>query len=178
LDFDPEGPAIAGGEDKDLGMTNEVSLREVHQGDLPIFFEHQLDPEATRMAAFPSRDHDAFMAHWQKIIADEKTIVRTITFRTEVAGNIVSWEQSGERNVGYWLGRKYWGKGIASEALSQFLELVSVRPLYAGVARHNTASIRVLQKCGFTITGEDRFAGPDGDEGEEYILILGASGLE
>jgi RimJ/RimL family protein N-acetyltransferase len=126
------------------------------------------------MAAFPSRDHDAFMAHWEKIMAEENNIVRTILFRTEVAGNIGSWEQSGERNVGYWLGRKYWGKGIASAALLQFLEMVKMRPLHAHVARHNTASIRVLQKCGFTMAGEDRFAGPDGEEGEEFIFVLGA----
>ena len=41
-----------------------VSLRPVTQEDLPLFFEHQMDAEATRMAAFPSRDRDAFMAHW------------------------------------------------------------------------------------------------------------------
>src|SRR5207244_9942675 len=35
------------------------------------FFEHQLDAEATRMAAFPSRDRDAFMAHWARIMSKE-----------------------------------------------------------------------------------------------------------
>jgi hypothetical protein len=48
-----------------------VTLRKVMQGDLPIFFEHQLDAEATRMAAFPSRDRDAFMAHWARIMSNE-----------------------------------------------------------------------------------------------------------
>src|SRR4029077_2832758 len=48
-----------------------VTLREVTQEDLPIFFEHQLDAEATRMAAFPSRDHEAFMAHWARIMNKE-----------------------------------------------------------------------------------------------------------
>ena len=154
-------------------MTHGVSLRQIQESDLPIFFEHQLDPEATRMAAFPARDHDAFNAHWAKIVAEENTIVRTITFRGEVAGNIVCWEQSGECKVGYWLGRRHWGKGIASAALSQFLGLVKVRPLYARVAKHNAASLRVLQKCGFTICGEDTFPWADG-EGEELILIFGA----
>ncbi len=159
-------------------MTDDVSLRPIQTSDLPIFFEHQLDPEATRMAAFPARDRDAFNAHWAKITAEENIIVRTITFRGEVAGNIVFWEQSGECKVGYWLGRRYWGKGIASAALSQFLALVKVRPLYAHVAKHNAASIRVLQKCGFTICGEDTFPWADAEGGEEFILVLGAEGLE
>jgi RimJ/RimL family protein N-acetyltransferase len=159
-------------------MTNEMSLREVQESDLPVFFEQQLDPEANRTAASPARDHEAFDATWEKIKADEKNIVRTIKFRGEVAGYIISREQSGERKVGYWLGRRYWGKGIASTALRQFLGLVKVRPLYARVAKRNTASIRVLQKCGFTISGEDKFSCGNGEDVEEYILILEASDLE
>ena len=159
-------------------MTNEISLRVIQESDLPIFFEQQLDPEAARMAAFPARDHDAFNAHWAKIMTEETTFVRTIDYRGEVAGNIVSWEQSGECKVGYWLGRRYWGKGIASAALSQFLGLGKGRPLYARVAKHNAASIRVLQKCGFAICGEDTFPCADGEQGEEFILVLDANDLE
>ncbi len=73
-------------------MTVNVALRDVIDGDLSIFFEHQLDPEATQMAAFPARDHDAFMAHWHKIRDDETVITKTILFEGRVAGNVVSWE--------------------------------------------------------------------------------------
>ena len=156
-------------------MTNQVSLRDVKESDLPTFFDQQLDPEATRMAAFPSRDRDSFMAHWAKSMADEMTTLQTIMFDGRVVGNIVCWEQSGERAVGYWIGREYWGKGIASEALSQFLGQVEYRPLVAHVAKHNIASLRVLQKCGFTISGEDKFSGVDGEEAEGFILALGAN---
>jgi RimJ/RimL family protein N-acetyltransferase len=156
-------------------MSNEISLLDVRNSDLPIFFEQQLDPEATRMAAFPARSRDEFMAHWTKILAEETTVIRTILFHGKVAGNIVAWNQSGKLKVGYWLGKDYWDKGIASAALSQFLGKVKARPLYAHVAKHNSASIRVLQKCGFTITGEDKFCTADGGEGEEFILTLGAN---
>src|SRR5262245_25643082 len=98
-------------------MTGDVILREVHESDLPVFFEQQRDPEATRMAAVPARGRDAFMAHWARIMADETTVLRTIVFRGQVAGNLVCWEQAGQRLVGYWLGREYWGQGIASAAL-------------------------------------------------------------
>jgi RimJ/RimL family protein N-acetyltransferase len=153
-------------------MTNEISLRRVEESDLPIFFEQQLEPEGIRMAAFPSRNRDAFMTHWHKIMAEETNILMAILFQGEVAGNIVSWEQAGKRKVGYWLGKSYWGKGIASAGLFHFLREVKVRPLFAHVAKQNVASIRVLQKCGFTIAGEDKDHSVDGEAIEEFIMIL------
>ena len=107
------------------------------------------------MAAFPARDEDAFMAHWTKILADPTVTARTVLLDEQVAGNVVSFEHEGHREVGYWIGREFWGRGVATRALSVFLELVPERPLYAGVVPHNAASIRVLEKCGFTVTGRE-----------------------
>ena len=155
-------------------MTNDVLLRDITESDLPIFFEQQLDPDATEMAAFPSRDGDAFMAHWAKVMADDSVILKTVLFNEHVAGNMVSFEISGKREVGYWIGKEYWGKGIATRALTVFLDHVKTRPLYAHVARHNIGSRRVLEKCGFTIVGEDKgFPDVRGQEVEEFILKLG-----
>jgi RimJ/RimL family protein N-acetyltransferase len=146
--------------------TGGVLLRDVADGDLSTFFEHQQDPVANRMAGFPPRDRDAFVAHWKGILADGTVTKKTILFDGHVAGNVVSFEHSGRREVGYWIGGEYWGKGVATEALSQFLALAEARrPLYAAVARHNVGSIRVLEKCGFTVVGEE-----DG----EYLLRLTA----
>lgn len=154
-------------------MTSDVRLRDVIEGDVPIFFEQQLDPDANQMAAFPARDRQAFTAHWVKIMGDPTIIIKTILFDGRVAGNIVRFEQSGKPLVGYWLGKEYWGRGIATKALSEFLGHVKARPLYAHVARHNIASIRVLEKCGFTISGYDKgSAKARGEEVEEVILKL------
>lgn len=147
-------------------LADEVLLRDADESDLPDFFEHQLDPEATRMADFPARDRGPFMAHWHRILGDESVIMQTILFEAEVAGNVVSFTNSGEREVGYWIGRDYWGRGVATTALAAFLDLERRRPLYARVARHNAASIRVLENCGFRKKGEE----PGG-----LILVLGAS---
>ena len=144
-----------------------VVLRDVDRGDLPSFFEHQLDPEASRMAGFPARDEKSFMAHWTRILDDESVVKKTILFRGGVAGNVVSFVQSDEREVGYWIGKEYWGKGIATHALAEFLSLEERLPLCAHVARSNAASIRVLKKCGFRITGE---------ESEDLILEVAANG--
>jgi RimJ/RimL family protein N-acetyltransferase len=157
---------------------NNILLREVLESDLPIFFEQQLDPEATAMAAFPPRDRESFMLHWGKIMADKSLIQKTILFDGQVAGNIVSWETLGEREVGYWLGKEFWGKGIASESLRQFLDVVKTRPLFAHVARHNVASKRVLEKCGFIMIAEDKYLDRNGREVEEIVLKLNGYGSD
>ena len=113
------------------------------------------------------------MSHWAKIRADDSVLVKTILFHEEVAGNIVCFEQLGEREVGYWLGKQYWGKGIATQALEEFLKQIETRPLFAHVAKHNIGSRRVLEKCGFTISGEDRFFSQIlGEDINEFILVL------
>jgi len=125
-------------------------LRDVIEADLPIFFEHQHDPIAARMAAFASRDHDAFMAHWHdKVLGNAANKAQAVVVDDRAVGNVVSWQQDGKRLVGYWIGREHWGQGIATRALTEFLAHEATRPLHAWVAVDNVASIRVLEKCGF-----------------------------
>jgi len=134
-----------------------MRLRAVIEADLPLFFEHQRDPEAATMAAFPPRDREAFMTHWHdRVLGNPESMVRTIDVDGEVAGNVVSWQPAeGERAIGYYLGRAYWGRGIATAALAAFLASHEKRrPLVAHVAEHNVASRRVLEKCGFEPTGK------------------------
>ena len=161
-------------------MPPDIQLRDVTESDLSIFYEQQLDPEATQMAAFPSRNKEAFMSHWKdKVLADDSVQVKTILFHGEVAGNIVCFEQLGEREVGYWLGKEFWNKGIATQALDEFLKTIETRPLYAHVAKHNIGSRRVLEKCGFTIVAEDRFFSEIfGKNIDEFILTLGPNKSE
>jgi RimJ/RimL family protein N-acetyltransferase len=150
--------------------TSEVRLRDVTADDLPIFFEHQCDPEAVAMAAFPVREREPFNAHWQRVLADEGTVNQTILAAGQVAGHLACFEHDGRREVGYWLGRAFWGQGVATRALALFLDVVSHRPLYAGVAEHNVASQRVLTKCGFRLSEED--ATPLLDDGVTEVLFV------
>src|ERR687885_200805 len=122
---------------------SRVLLRDVAEGDLPIFFEHQLDADANRMAAFTSEDPSdraAFAAHWNRILADETNVNKTVLLDGRVAGHVSSFDQSGEREVTYWLGRKYWGRGLATAALRKFLWHDATRPLYARAAKDNLGS--------------------------------------
>jgi RimJ/RimL family protein N-acetyltransferase len=152
-------------------MVRDVVLREVAAEDLPIFFAHQQDPDAVRRAAFPSRDRAAFEAHWARVLADETAIARTIVAAGEVAGYIGSYGPAGAREVGYWIGREFWGRGVATAALTAFLRDVPSRPLYAHVAKSNGGSLRVLERCGFVVVGEDRApAATGGEVVDEFIL--------
>lgn len=153
-------------------MDSKILLRDVTESDLPILFEQQLDPEATAMAAFPSRDKEAFMAHSAKTMANKSNLFKAIVFDGQVAGSIGSWEMEAEREVGYWLGKEFWGKGIATQALAECVKIVKTRPLFAHVARPNIGSRRVLEKCGFIVIGEDKYTNPAGVEVEEFILRL------
>ncbi|HEU5369359.1 MAG TPA: GNAT family N-acetyltransferase [Ktedonobacterales bacterium] len=159
-------------------MAGDVLLREVIDADLPIFFEQQLDADANYMAAFTARDpadKAAFMAHWARILRDATNTNRTILCDGQVAGPVACYEEeAGRPEVTYWLGKPYWGKGIATAALRALLLQVAARPMYARAAKDNLASLRVLEKCGFTITGEGKgFANARGKEVEEYLLQLG-----
>jgi RimJ/RimL family protein N-acetyltransferase len=159
-------------------MAHEITLREVTDADLPTFFSQQLDPESNKMAAFTSKDPTdkvAFQDHWRKIRSNKTITNRTIQFNGQVAGHVASYtdEEFGRPEVTYWIGREYWGRGIATQALKQLLELVKTRPIYARVAKDNLASLSVLKKCNFHIVGTNTaFAEARGKEIEELILKL------
>ncbi|MFP2928326.1 GNAT family N-acetyltransferase [Pyxidicoccus sp. 3LG] len=159
--------------------TRELLLRDVEQGDLPYFFENQLDSEANRMAALTAKDpsdRDAFMARWARILGDSTTTTRTIVLGGQVAGHVSTWVNAGHLEVTYWVAKRYWGQGGATRALSLSLEhVVKARPVQAHAVRDNVASLRVLEKCGFIRCGEARdFANGRGEEVEEVILVLRA----
>ena len=145
-------------------MNPTIQLRDVEASDLAFFFEHQRDPVAVAMVMFRSRDAAEFAEHWAKLLADNSCLKKTIVVvsavsaenaasavsaEEQVVGSIGSWTADGKREIGYWIDRAFWGRGIGTAALSAFLQLEPTRPLYAGVAKHNAASIRILQKCGF-----------------------------
>jgi RimJ/RimL family protein N-acetyltransferase len=160
-------------------MTSELFLRNVVNDDIPIFFEQQLDQEANYMAAFTAKDpnnREAFNAHWHKILANATVIIKTILFNGQVAGSVLSYEDEGKPEVSYWLGKEYWGKCLATWALTEFLARDNkTRPIYARVAKDNLGSRRVLEKCGFKIIGDAKgFANARGEEIEELLLELQA----
>jgi RimJ/RimL family protein N-acetyltransferase len=161
---------------KETTMKDELRLRRVMRSDLPVFFEHHLDIAARHMVAFASEapeDYEAFAAKWARNLADPNTVIRTIEVDGAVAGNVSKFPQFDKPSIGYWLGRKFWGRKIATRAVEAFLLEIPDRPLFARAAKDNAGSLRVLAHCGFEIIGEDKgFAAARGQEIEEFILEL------
>lgn len=149
----------------------EVSLRALTEDDLPTIFGFNSDPVAAEMVGMPVRDEETFYAHRARNMANPVNQMFAILVGDEVVGDLVSWpDEEGHRRVGYWLGRQYWGRGIATAALTAFLVEQTERPLYADVSKANPGSLRVLQKCGFRLLAEDEPG--HGHDAEEFFLRL------
>lgn len=150
--------------------------------DLDILFAMQLNPEANRMAVANPRDRATFDAFWARVLSNQTppNVARVIVTHDErgretVVGQISCFKLDGQDAVGYWIAREHWGRGIATEALRLLLREVPVRPLHARAASTNTASIRVLERCGFKLIGHQHTpATPDGrfPACEEALLRL------
>jgi RimJ/RimL family protein N-acetyltransferase len=153
-----------------------MNLRAVVASDLDIFFEFFQDDGAIDMAAFTPEDpsdRKVFDAHWDRILGNETVTMMTIEVDGEVAGNVGSFSMEGDRDVTYWVGRSHWGSGVATAALKSFLLIDTTRPINARVVQDNAASIRVLEKCGFTVSSTDEgFAPGRGKVVAEYIMTL------
>ncbi|MDX3752187.1 GNAT family N-acetyltransferase [Streptomyces sp. AK08-02] len=158
--------------------STNVVLREIHDSDLPVFFRQTNDPESLWMAAFTAKDptdRDAFEAHWKRIRAAADILPRTVLVDGDVVGNVAVYGEPGEREVTYWIDRAYWGRGIATAALRALIAEEPERPLFARAAADNAGSLRVLEKCGFRVSGHDRgFAQARDAEIDEVVLTLDA----
>ncbi|ELP69613.1 hypothetical protein STRTUCAR8_02717 [Streptomyces turgidiscabies Car8] len=156
----------------------DVVLREVHDSDLPVFFRQTNDPESLLMAAFTAKDptdRAAFDAHWERIRATPDVVNRTVLVDGDVVGSAAVYGEPGSREVTYWIDRSYWGRGIATAALRALVAEVPDRPLHARAAADNAGSLRVLEKCGFRVSGHDRgFAQARDAEIDEVVLTLDA----
>lgn len=157
--------------DKQPNTQYSVSLRQIIESDLEAIFVHQSDPIANQLAQFPPRDREAFFKHWhQNILGQVNVLPRAIVVDGKFVGNIGHWQSDGQALIGYWIDREYWGKGIATQTLAQFLPLVSLRPLFAHVAKHNLASQRVLLRHSFVLTDQLMQESEDTEALLEFVL--------
>jgi RimJ/RimL family protein N-acetyltransferase/ubiquinone/menaquinone biosynthesis C-methylase UbiE len=161
--LEEDGPATSG----------LVRFRNVERDDLPRMYQMQLDPESNHLAVTIPRSAEAFDKHWADALRDPSVTAKAILLGEALVGYVCCFRRDGQANVGYWVSREHWGKGLASRALELLLLEVATRPLYAHVATSNGASLRVLQKCGFVVErvqvspATDRYP-----ECEEALLVL------
>ncbi len=159
-----------------MERTIEIELRRTTSSDLETLFTFQIDDEANYLAAFNSKnpsDKKAYIKKWTRLLSDKKVNIRTILFKKEIVGSIAKFEMEGNAEITYWIAKAFWGKGVASNALGNFLEIEKTRPVFGRVAFDNLGSIKVLENCGFSKIGTEKgFSNARGKEIEEFIYEL------
>lgn len=140
-------------------------LRPFRESDCHAIVEIANDREVSRNLTdrFPFPYTDADAEEW--IAVCEAVGEPTQNFAVEVDGllaggaglRVLGEERAGSAIIGYWLGRRYWGRGVASTvvpALCDYaFETFQVDRLEATVFGWNPASARVLEKAGFRSEG-------------------------
>ena len=154
---------------------SEIILRKTEITDLEFFFIFQLDNEANYLA-FTSKDptdKTAYLQKYTKLLNDRTINMQTIIVENIIAGSVAKFEMEGEAEVTYWIDKKFWGKGVATKALKEFLKNENTRPIFGRIAFDNFGSQKVLEKCNFIKIGTDKgFANARQAEIEEFIYKL------
>lgn len=137
-----------------------VELREVREEDFEALYAFQADQQIVESGFVPHREHDAFFEHLRRIGETPGAVQRAIVADGALVGSIGVFERAGVTEVGYLIGRAFWGRGIASRALELMMRNEPRRPIYGVCVAENVASQRVLLKCGFRL--DHRVVEPDG----------------
>ncbi|HDO8920900.1 TPA: GNAT family N-acetyltransferase, partial [Clostridioides difficile] len=91
---------------------------------------------------------------------DVKQLSYAIFYQERAIGSIsLTFEEDTSINknaeLGYWLARNYWGKGIATNAIKEICKIAfekyNLNKIHANVYSYNRGSSKVLEKCGFKI---------------------------
>lgn len=142
-------------------------IRDWEAADVDALARHANDHAVARQLrdAFPHPYTRADAEAWVEAArATDPRAAFAIAVEGEAAGAIglILQEDVYRRSaeLGYWLGRVYWGRGIMSEAVAAFTEWAighfALTRVYASTFEHNPASARVLEKAGFTLEGRLR----------------------
>ncbi|MBL0869054.1 MAG: GNAT family N-acetyltransferase [Phycisphaerales bacterium] len=126
-----------------------IQFRPVVRGDLRTLYVMQQDEAGNQLAGTKTRSWEAFAARWEAVLIDPRVTARAIVVGAEILGAINVIPDESCLWLGYWIDRQYWGRGVASAAVRLMLREVTPRPIFARVATHNPASLRVLKRNGF-----------------------------
>ncbi|HVZ94744.1 MAG TPA: GNAT family N-acetyltransferase [Phycisphaerales bacterium] len=162
----------------------EVRLRAIEPADLPALYEIQLDPEANALAMVIPRTWETYEPLMQNVLTNPAVVARAIIGDGALVGSIscfprveknAAGKDEEQKWIGYWIAREHWGRGAATRALALLLPELEWRPLHARIASTNIASLRVLQRCGFVVTGRHHSPGTERFlECEEIELRFGS----
>lgn len=135
-----------------------ISFREYHENDIPLLLEYLNNTRVTEYLTSsipqPYTENDAT---WWIREGSKEGIVKAVDYNGLFIGTVGVkpglFESSRSAEIGYWFGEKHWGKGLATKAISSMTDTVfrttEIIRLHAPVFSPNTASKRVLEKCGY-----------------------------
>jgi len=142
--------------------TDRIILRPYRLSDAPRLTALANDYDVAKMLAtlphpYGENDANTWIVTHERARATGKGYPFAVEIDGAVAGSIgIGATDSGEFDLGYWLGRTYWGLGYATEAATALLEFafgwLGLPYVRAGFITDNTASGRVLEKVGFLAT--------------------------
>lgn len=147
--------------------TERILLRPWREEDAEALYRHASDPEVGPRAGWsPHKSVDesrniirTLFANdhtWAIVQKESREPIGCICYYTPDESNIGIGPNDAE--VGYWVARPYWNRGIATEALQLLIDYCfrqrGFRTLWADYFPDNQASGRMMQKCGFKDTGQ------------------------
>ncbi len=137
--------------------TERLRLRRASDDDLDAIFEIMSDPETMRFWSSPPHGSREETARWLGSMIDadrsEQSDEFILEFKGRVIGKLGAWQPP---EIGFFLHRNYWGRGLAAEALQQFIAYAAGRGLdclTADVDPRNHSCIRLLERAGFERSG-------------------------
>jgi len=143
--------------------TTMIELRELKSDDRELLVRYLNNEQLVRYLASripqPYSFDDA--SWWVEVGSKEQAFVRAISLNGAFCGVIGVYTKEADyahaAELGYWIAQEYWNQGIASKAVADFTELVfattDIQRIYAVVAAPNVASIKVMEKVGFSLEG-------------------------
>lgn len=147
-----------------FSVSIDITLRDYTKADINQLVELANNKKISQYLVdtfpFPYSKSDA--EFWIEIGCREQgNVTKVIEYNNEFVGSVgikpqFSWK-SHSAEIGYFVGEMYWGKGIATAALrimtTLAFETLKFRKLFAPVLAPNTASMHVLEKCGYSLEG-------------------------
>lgn len=136
--------------------TERLVLRRARPGDLDALHAMMSDAETMRYWSTPPHDDLTQTRDWlDSMIAVDMAISDDFIVEKdgETIGKLGTWRLP---EVGYLIGRPYWGRGYATEAMAAFVAYAFAHRtdhLIADVDPRNTASLALLSRTGFRVTG-------------------------
>ncbi len=154
-------------------MKNKIELRKFKMSDAEIMVKlltkNVIKTLGIGLKSNPPKITKKFEQDWIKkeisnyILKEPKTLSFAIILNDKLIGIVNSGITDYENDateIGFWIGEKYWGKGIMTNALKLFIKELNkkhrLKRIVARVVISNSASCKILKKCGFKLEGTQR----------------------